>query len=146
MSKNIKYLGTVLSSLSGNPHVEGPITAAQKAFYSLQGGGLMFNSVHPETAINIYRTAVKSVLMSGCSAIQLSKDLLCKLDSTQGKLIKVILGISYSSHTTPILEAIGVSSVSTSVATNSMGDCCALAYIVTQLPHNSISIYLITSD
>ena len=86
MSKVIKYLGTVLSSVSGSPHVESRITAAQKAFYSLQGGGLMFNSVNPETAINIYRTAVKSVLMSGCSAIQLPKDLLCKLDRTQGKI------------------------------------------------------------
>ena len=69
MSKVIKYLGTVLSSVSGSPHVESRITAAQKAFYSLQGGGLMFNSVNPETAINIYRTAVKSVLMSGCRRV-----------------------------------------------------------------------------
>ena len=59
LSKNIKYLGTFVSSISGNPHVEGRITAAQ--IYSLQGGGLMFNSVNPETAINIYRTAVKIV-------------------------------------------------------------------------------------
>ena len=88
----------------------------------------MFNCVHPETAINIYRTAVKSVLISGCSAIQLSKDLLSKFNRTQGKLVKAILSISYIFHTTPILEAIGVSSVSTSVATNSMGLLCACLY------------------
>ena len=87
MSKIIKYLGTVLSNVSGSPDVESRITAAQKAFYSLQGGGLMFNSVNPETAINMYCMAVKSVLMSRCSATQLSKDLLCKLDKTQGKAV-----------------------------------------------------------
>ena len=86
LSKNIKYLGTVVSSISGNPHVEGRITAAQ--IYSLQGGGLMFNSVNPETAINIYRTAVKIVLMSECSAIQLSKDHCVSLTGPRENLLK----------------------------------------------------------
>ena len=32
VSENLKYFGTVLSSVSGNSHVEGRITAAQKGF------------------------------------------------------------------------------------------------------------------
>ena len=52
--------------------------ASTKAFYSLQGAGVKYNGVNPETAVNIYRTAVGSVMSYGCSSIHMSQTYLKK--------------------------------------------------------------------
>jgi hypothetical protein len=117
----VKYLGTTLGNDTNGSHVEGRIKGAQNAFYSLQGGGLKFNSVLPETSFKVYNAAVKSVLLFGCSAIHLTRGQLCKLDKVQSKMIKCILGIGYTTHTTPILQATDIPSVSDVMKSAAMG-------------------------
>ena len=51
---SIKYLGTILEPGSGGKHTGSRKMATQRAFYSLQGAGVNYGGVQPETAVNIY--------------------------------------------------------------------------------------------
>ena len=96
---SIVYLGTVIGDRNGEKHTESRLRKATKSFYSLQGCGLNAHGVSPNTGLHIYNTAVRSTLTYGCSAVHISGKYLKKLDQLQGKIIKSILGIPYSSRT-----------------------------------------------
>ena len=49
----------------------------------------------------------------GCCAIYINKTQLENLNKTQGKYVKSILGINFNTHTTPILKALSLPTVST---------------------------------
>ena len=85
--------------------------SANKAFYSLQAACLKSNSVSPQTAFNIYCSAVRSVLTFGCCAIYIYKTQLENLNKTQGKYVKSILGINFNTRTT-VLKALSLPTVS----------------------------------
>ena len=105
LSDSLTYLGTCLGDQRGQEDVAKQ--KANKAFYTLQGAGLNTLCVSPETASHVYQTAVRSSLTYGCAAINISDRNLKLLDSWQGKFVKTILGIPYSSRTTPILQSLG---------------------------------------
>ena len=105
---SIKYLGTILSSDDGCSHMESRKQASIKAFYSLQGAGVKYNGINPETAVNIYRTAVGSVMSYGCSSIHMSQTYLKKLDSIQSMHLKSIMGLRKCARTTPLLSGLAV--------------------------------------
>ena len=66
VESNLTYLGAEIGSNSGKIHIEKRIRCAQRAFYSLQGSGLNFQGVLPETAISIFKTVIHSTLSYGC--------------------------------------------------------------------------------
>ena len=113
---HIKYLGTYIDQTNGSYHAQSRISNANKAFFSLQGAGLYKDCVSPCTAFHIYNTAVRSGIVYGCSSIYMSKKNLKTLETAQAKHIKSILGVGYRTHTTPILCAIGIPTVSQSVS------------------------------
>ena len=115
ISDSITYLGTVIGDPKGKQLVNLRASKANRAFYSLQGAGLNCNGVSPETALHIYKTAVRSSLTYGCAAVNISSNNLKVLDKVQGKHLKSILGLKYHSRTTPLLEALNIPSVSKSV-------------------------------
>ena len=80
ISDSITYLGTVI----GDPLVNLRASKANRAFYSLQGAGLNCNGVSPETALHIYKTAVRSSLTYVCAAVNISSNNLKVLDKVQG--------------------------------------------------------------
>jgi hypothetical protein len=116
IKEQVKYLGTILGRKSGHSHVDMRVSASNRAYYSLQNAGLCQSGLSPHTAIHIYTTAVRSGLQYGCASIHLTKSDLATLDKTQGKHVKSILGLDYSCHTTPILQALNVQAVSKSVS------------------------------
>ena len=66
IASSVTYLGTDLDgTFSGNHHTQHRIRAAQKAFYALQGAGLKFQGLSPQTSMQIYNAAVSSTLMYG---------------------------------------------------------------------------------
>ena len=94
-SDTIKYLGTILSTRNES-HITSRIQAANRAFYALQAAGLKNNyRLSPETAVNIYYTAVRSLLIYGCSSFHLSKSQVQILDRTQGKHLKLLGPLCY---------------------------------------------------
>ena len=68
----------------------------------------------------MYSTAIRTVLLYGCSSVFVTKPNLKKLDKAQGKYLKSMLGLSYSCHTTPLLQALCIPSCSTAVLLSSM--------------------------
>ena len=108
-------MGRCLGDQKGQKHVAKRSQKANKAFYTLHGAGLNTFCVSPETASHVYQTAVRSSLTYGCAAINISDRNLKLLDSSQGKFVKTILGIPYSSRTTPILQSLFIDPVSISV-------------------------------
>ena len=108
LSDSLTYLGTCLGDQRGQEHVAKCSQKASKAFYTLQGAGLNTLCVIPETA-------VRSSLTYVCAAINISDQNLKLLDSSQRKFVKTILGIPYSSRTTPILQSLCINVVSISV-------------------------------
>ena len=112
---SIVYLGTVIGDRNGEKHTESRLRKATKSFYSLQGCGLNAHGVSPNTGLHIYNTAVRSTMTYVCSAVHISGKYLKKLDQLQGKIIKSILGIPYSSRTTPLLNALELETLTDTV-------------------------------
>ena len=63
VDSNLTYLGAEIGSNSGRIPIEKRLRCAQRAFYSLQGSGLNFQGVLPETAMSIFKT-VKHITLS----------------------------------------------------------------------------------
>ena len=103
---NIKYLGNKLGKSNGYSHASLRSGCANKSFYALQGAGLYKNCVAPQTALHVYKTAVRPGLLYGSEAIHMSKKSLNLLDKSQAKHVKTILGLSHSCHSTSLLHAL----------------------------------------
>jgi hypothetical protein len=114
------YLGADVANDAGRSHTQNRIKAAQRAFFSLQGAGVHFKGVDPNVAMDIFSTGVQSVLTYGCESIYMSKARLQDLDRCQSKLIKSILGLRKTSHSTPILQAVNIKPVSQCIGLKSL--------------------------
>ena len=62
---------------------------------------------------------VQTVLLYGCESIFINKGNLRQLCSTQGNLIKSMLGVRRSSYTTPLLKALKIKDIATYINTQS---------------------------
>ena len=115
VKNSIKYLGSVLCQSGGNEHVNSRICSAKRSFYTLQGAGLCNDGLSPEASVYLYSSVIRSSLIYGCDSIWINKSNMIKLDSTQGKIIKKMLGLPYTSHTTPLIQALGILPCSVSI-------------------------------
>ena len=120
VSANIKYLGTILDNNRGLSHVNLPASKANRAFYSLQEAGFYHNTVSPKAAIYVYNTAVRSELLYGCSAINISKTNLNTLGKVQSKHIRTILGLNVKTHISKLLQALEIDTLTQSVEIGSL--------------------------
>ena len=116
----LTYLGAVLKGDGGSAHTDRRVLSAQKAFYSLQGAGLCHKGVDPSVASHLYSVGVRTVLLYGCEALHLSRRCLKKLETCQGKLIKSFLALRKSSDNSPVLQALGIPTVSASIGHSSL--------------------------
>lgn len=130
---HLVYLGATLKNDGGAAHINRRVQAAQKAFYGLQGAGLCFRGVTPQVASHLFSVGVRTVLSYGCEAIRLSKMSLKKLESTQGKLVKAFLGLRKISHTTPLIQALGIPSLESTIGL------AALNLLHSAISHSSLS-------
>ena len=102
---------------NGGKHTGSRKMATQRAFYSLQGAGVNYGGVQPETAVKIY--PVGSVLTYGCSAIYMSQSNMKSLNTIQNNQLKYIVGLRRNVRSTPLLSALSLLPV-ISVALNSL--------------------------
>jgi hypothetical protein len=116
----INYLGIILDSKRGLSHAKLRISKANKAFYSLQSAGLCNNVSSPITGIHVYKTVVQSGLFYGCCAIDISKANIFRMEKQQGTFIRTVLGLSYKTHTSQLLEAVNVTKVYKSIQMSSL--------------------------
>ena len=112
---SISYLDAVLDNKCSHEHVNNRISACRKAFYALQGVGLCNTDLNIDTALYVWSPTCKSILTYGCDALYLKNSDVKDLDKIQGKLIKSIVGIGVHYHTTPLLQALQILSVSATI-------------------------------
>ena len=67
----LSYLGTSIDNHSGTSHVE-------VRYFSLQGAGLSYNGLSPETARTVFNLGVRSAMLYGCHSVMV-KDVKLKL-------------------------------------------------------------------
>ena len=109
----IKYLGVWLSN-DPCSHAEDRIKSCRQAFYALQGAGLCGQGLSPETSAHVWTAAVRPVLTYGAHCVNLSKSALKDMDKIQGKLIKTILGVKDYCHSSPLLNALNMNTITKS--------------------------------
>ena len=120
LRESITYLGAEISHQGGATHTQERVSRARRAFYSLQGAGLRWNGVSPYTSKENFSTGVNSVLTYGCASLSMNKSNLSDLDKIQSKLMKASLGLSSCCRTTPLLQALNVKLVSSTIMMSSI--------------------------
>ena len=113
-SKEVKHLGVILSK-DCRSHVTDRTQSARRAFYCLQGAGLCQRGCSPGTISHIYSAAVWPVLTYGLECLYHDKTSVKSLESLQGKLLKSALGLKRSCRTKPLLQALNIDSILTTV-------------------------------
>ena len=116
----LSYLDTSIDNHSGTSHVEVRSRAAQRSYFSLQGAGLPYNGLSPETARAVFSLGVRSAMLYGCHSVMVKDVKLKLLDRLQSKLIKISLGIKQYTHSTPILRAMRIPPISKTVHANTI--------------------------
>ena len=86
--------------------------AVERAFFSIRRIGLHSGLIHPECLGFIYRQFCQSIYTYGLEVITLSKSLLKNINTRQGILLKLSLGLPKFSRNTLLLRALGVLSIS----------------------------------
>ena len=115
IAQNITYLGSVIGDMNGTAHCNSRTRSAQRSFYALQGAGIKFPGVDPETSLNIYNLGVRSVLVYGCSSVFITRTNFQSLETVQNKCVKLCLGLGRSCHTRDLLNATGTPSVTQTI-------------------------------
>lgn len=104
----LTYLGAQIANDRGQAHVQHRCQAAQRAFFGMQGAGLHFRGIAPNAAAHLYSVGVRTTLTYACEAIPISNSNMTALQVLQGKLIKVMLGLSKFSRTSPLEKALSI--------------------------------------
>ena len=116
----VKYLGTFLGDSNGSCHIESRIKATTKAFYGLQNAGIRCPVIKLQTVVDIYQTAVNTMLQFGCSTIHINRTNMIKVNRHQCNLIKRHLGLSKWCHSSSLLQALGILPLSVDINLQTM--------------------------
>ena len=120
MSDSITYLGVQLSYSKRRCHIDERINACRRAFYSLQGAGLCNVITDVGTASYVWNSAIRPVLIYGLNTVDISGTALRDLESVQGRLVKSMVGIHKWCRTTPVIRAMKICTVESSVAISNL--------------------------
>ena len=96
-------------------HITNRINACRKSFYGLQGAGLCNVLTNVNTASYVWKTAIRPVLMYGLNTVTINKTCLRDLEKIQGRLVKSMVSVHKYCKTTPILSAMNICSIESSV-------------------------------
>jgi len=114
-TNELTYLGTVLGNDGGKSHAEHRIRQATRAFYGLQAVGMCKNGIQPNTAAFLYKSIIQPTLLFGMETISTNKAIAKSISTKHGNLIKTVLGLNFSAHTTPILSALNIPCAAASI-------------------------------
>ena len=108
IAENLEYLGTFLGS---SAHISKRITSCRRAFYSLQGAGICKNGLEVNTAVYVFKATCSGILKYASDSVYLSQKQRSDL-KIQGNLLKCLVGLGPRYRTTPLLNAVYMSKVS----------------------------------
>ena len=112
---SIRYLGVMLSN-NDSKHCEERVNATRRAYYALQNVGMCSRGVkQPDTVVHVYNTAIRPVLMYGQQCIFSNKTAIDRAEKLQAKLLKCSLGLKSYSKTTPLLKALKIPRINSTI-------------------------------
>ena len=107
--ESLETLGVIFNEKGNSKdHVETRIRKCRSAFYSHAENGLYYPGLLSEVKAYLWRICCAPVLTFGCDVLHLNVGDLDKLETLQGNLLKQSLGLSRRSHSTDLLQALGV--------------------------------------
>ena len=112
IAENLEYLGTFLGHNGSNAHISKRITSCRRAFYSLQGAGICKNGLEINTAVYVFKATCLGILKYASDSVHLSQKQRSDLIKMQGNLLKCLVGLGPRYRTTPLLNAVYMSKVS----------------------------------
>lgn len=117
-SPSVEVLGFVLSNDGKTSlHFNKRMRNCRATYSSLIADGLCFPGLPPSANSYIWTSKCQALLKYGLGSLHCSETQLSQLNTCQGNLVKRFMGLPTRCHTTPLLTALGVHTLST-VAVN----------------------------
>ena len=118
-SDSIKYLGVTLAN-KPSVHVNDRIAACRKAYYAMQGAGFCNVTTNANMLAYLWESAVRPVLLYGCSSVHVNKESMLKRENIQAKLLKTSIGVHKFCKSSPILQALDICKIESIIDRNSL--------------------------
>jgi len=86
----------------------------------MQGAGFNNNNSDIDTLSYVWKAAIRFVLTYCCNSMYISKKSLSNMERLQTKLLKAIAGLHKYCKSTPVLKALNVNKIETTVEISSL--------------------------
>ena len=86
----------------------------------MQGAGLCNNVTDADAIAYIWNTAIRPVLTYGINCIHVSKTCLSRMEMLQAKLLKAGIGVHKWSRSSPVLKALNIKKIETTIDISSL--------------------------
>lgn len=115
----VNILGVTLSeSLQSSIHIEKRISLSRQRIYGLAAVGMSYPGLASDVKTYLWKTIGVPMMTYGMETIPLSKRDLKTLNSTQGAVVKRVMGIPKRSHHTRLLDALRLKTIDDIINTN----------------------------
>ena len=108
-------MGVHVSCVNQSLHVASRNKACRNSFYSMQCIGMCDRGCSSDTIYYVWNTVIRPILTWGIQCITINKTSLQELETIQTKLLKVALGIYTFCRNSPILNAMKVHKLETTL-------------------------------
>ena len=101
-------------------HICNRISACRRAIYRMSSCGMSYPGLHANVKSYLWKSVGAPTLLYGSECIPMSSNNIKDISSTQGTIIKNVMGISKRSHHTNLLQALGIDKADNIVIQNSI--------------------------
>ena len=106
-TRKIKYLGVIINSENSiKDHIEERIKKTTNCFYGINNLGIEDPTLKSKIKSQLYKTLCRPILTYGIEALKVNDILKRKLKTTEGFLIKKMLGLGKKSRTKRLMSAL----------------------------------------
>ena len=121
LSDDALILGvTFCSELSSKKHVKNRVRKCQQSMFGMASVGLSYPGLNSEVKSFLWNSIGNPILLYGMESVALSRNDLNTLKTTQGNIIKRIMGINKRSHHSKLLKALKIPTVENVLRNNAL--------------------------
>ena len=122
LSDNTDILGVAFnSSLESTMHINNRVRKCQQGTFAMSAMGLSYPGLNSDVKAFLWKSISSPLLVYGMESLSLSNSDLKLLKTTQGNIIKRIMGLNKRSHHTKLLKALKVPPIEEVIKKNSLG-------------------------
>jgi hypothetical protein len=117
----IELLGVTIDTQGRyDTHICNRISACRRSIFRLSSCGMSYPGLNANVKTYLWKSIGAPTLLYGTECIPLSKSNLKDINSTQGTIVKSVMGVSKRSHHTELLQALNIEKVDSVVTRNSL--------------------------